>query len=84
MVTDVPPDDPIAQPTNRGNKLRANAKYVREGAMGYIHGEDLYKEVRAIDLSHPVAGFLRSRTPSAVAILSTSETKLTLNFFCFV
>ncbi|KAJ5811812.1 hypothetical protein N7474_008113 [Penicillium riverlandense] len=41
---DVPPDDPISQPTNRGNKLRANAKYVREGAMGYIHGEDLYKE----------------------------------------
>ncbi|RAH82053.1 hypothetical protein BO86DRAFT_361774 [Aspergillus japonicus CBS 114.51] len=38
------PDDPITQPTNRGNKLRANAKFVREGALGYIHPEDLYKQ----------------------------------------
>jgi len=51
VVTDAPPDDPITQPTNRGNKLRANAKYVREGAMGYINAEDFYKEVRAIGLS---------------------------------
>ncbi|KAJ6150806.1 hypothetical protein N7470_007400 [Penicillium chermesinum] len=41
---DVAPDDPIAQPTNRGNKMRANAKYVREGAMGYIDAEDFYRE----------------------------------------
>lgn len=40
------PDDPITQPTNRGNKMRANAKYVREGAMGFINAEDLYREVR--------------------------------------
>lgn len=39
------PDEPITQPTNRGNKLRANAKYVREGALGYIHPEHLYKQV---------------------------------------
>jgi hypothetical protein len=38
-------DEPITQPTNRGNKLRANAKYVREGALGYIHPEQLYKQV---------------------------------------
>lgn len=38
------PDDPIAQPTNRGNKLRANAKHVREGALGYIQPHDLYKQ----------------------------------------
>ncbi|KAJ5151831.1 hypothetical protein N7492_010126 [Penicillium capsulatum] len=38
------PDDPIMQPTNRGNKMKANAKYVREGAMGYIDAEDFYKE----------------------------------------
>ncbi|EAW22962.1 RXT2 domain-containing protein [Aspergillus fischeri NRRL 181] len=38
------PDEPITQPTNRGNKLRANAKYVREGALGYIHPEQLYKQ----------------------------------------
>ncbi|KAE8354448.1 RXT2-like protein [Aspergillus coremiiformis] len=38
------PDDPIAQPTNRGNKLRTNAKHVREGALGYIQPEDLYKQ----------------------------------------
>ncbi|EAW07924.1 RXT2 domain-containing protein [Aspergillus clavatus NRRL 1] len=38
------PDDPITQPTNRGNKLRANAKYVREGALGFAHPEDSYKQ----------------------------------------
>ncbi|GES65142.1 hypothetical protein BO80DRAFT_425749 [Aspergillus terreus] len=38
------PDDPITQPTNRGNKLRANARFVREGALGYIHPEELYKQ----------------------------------------
>ncbi|KAJ5684783.1 uncharacterized protein N7477_001128 [Penicillium maclennaniae] len=38
------PDDLIAQPTNRGNKMKANAKYVREGAMGYINAEEFYKE----------------------------------------
>ncbi|KAJ5935879.1 hypothetical protein N7454_005177 [Penicillium verhagenii] len=38
------PDDPIMQPTNRGNKMKANAKYVREGAMGYINAEEFYRE----------------------------------------
>ncbi|CBF87619.1 hypothetical protein AN1375.2 [Aspergillus nidulans FGSC A4] len=38
------PDDPITQPTNRGNKLRGNARFVKEGAMGYIHAEGLYKQ----------------------------------------
>lgn len=46
LATDTGPDDPITQPTNRGNKMRANAKYVREGAMGYINAEDFYREVR--------------------------------------
>ncbi|KAL4905704.1 hypothetical protein BDW74DRAFT_151857 [Aspergillus multicolor] len=38
------PDDPITQPTNRGNKLRENARFVKEGAMGYVHAENLYKQ----------------------------------------
>ncbi|PWY83316.1 hypothetical protein BO94DRAFT_520137 [Aspergillus sclerotioniger CBS 115572] len=38
------PDEPISQPTNRGNKLRANSNFVREGALGYIHPEKLYKQ----------------------------------------
>ncbi|RAL00252.1 RXT2 domain-containing protein [Aspergillus ibericus CBS 121593] len=38
------PDEPITQPTNRGNKLRANSNFVREGALGYIHPEELYKQ----------------------------------------
>ncbi|KAF7595755.1 hypothetical protein BBP40_004886 [Aspergillus hancockii] len=38
------PDDPISQPTNRGNKLRTNAKHVREGALGYVHPEALHKQ----------------------------------------
>lgn len=39
------PDEPITQPTNRGNKLRANAKYVHEGVLGYTNPQELYKEV---------------------------------------
>lgn len=39
------PDEPITQSTNRGNKLKANAEYVREGALGYINSEELYKQV---------------------------------------
>ncbi|KAI2790454.1 hypothetical protein POX_d05970 [Penicillium oxalicum] len=38
------PDDAITQPTNRGNKMRANAKYVREGALGYVNAAEFYKE----------------------------------------
>lgn len=45
-LLDSGPDDAITQPTNRGNKMRANAKYVREGALGYINAEEFYKEVR--------------------------------------
>jgi hypothetical protein len=44
-LLDSGPDDAITQPTNRGNKMKANAKYVREGALGYINAEELYKEV---------------------------------------
>ncbi|KAJ5160584.1 uncharacterized protein N7482_007588 [Penicillium canariense] len=47
------PDDAIIQPTNRGNKMRANAKYVREGALGYINAEYFYKE----EIDH--AGYTR-------------------------
>jgi hypothetical protein len=35
-------------PTNRGNKMHANAKYVSEGAMGYINAEEYYKQVRGL------------------------------------
>ncbi|CAG8885778.1 unnamed protein product [Penicillium egyptiacum] len=38
------PDDPIMAPTNRGNKMHANAKYVSEGALGYVNAEDYYKQ----------------------------------------
>lgn len=44
-LPDSGPDDAITQPTNRGNKMKANAKYVREGALGYINAEEFYKEV---------------------------------------
>ncbi|RDW76232.1 RXT2 domain-containing protein [Aspergillus mulundensis] len=47
------PDDPITQPTNRGNKLRGNARFVKEGAMGYVHAESLYKQ----EIEH--AGYTR-------------------------
>ncbi|CAG8176889.1 unnamed protein product [Penicillium salamii] len=38
------PDDPIMAPTNRGTKMHANAKFVSEGALGYINGENFYKQ----------------------------------------
>lgn len=50
LLLDSGPDDPIAQPTNRGNKMKANAKRVREGAMGYINSEDFYRQVRGLGL----------------------------------
>lgn len=37
-------------PTNRGNKMHANAKYVSEGALGYINAEDYYKQVRGLPI----------------------------------
>lgn len=37
-------------PTNRGNKMHANAKYVSEGALGYINAEDYYKQVRDLPI----------------------------------
>lgn len=39
-------DDPITQPTNRGNKLRINAEYVHEGALGFTDGVAFYRKVR--------------------------------------
>ena len=50
IMADVPPlasapDGPITQPTNRGNKLHQNADHVRAGALGYIHPQQLYKQV---------------------------------------
>ncbi|PGG99130.1 hypothetical protein AJ79_08694 [Helicocarpus griseus UAMH5409] len=37
-------DDPITQPTNRGNKLRLNAEYVHKGALGYLDGQEFYRK----------------------------------------
>ncbi|KAL1957870.1 hypothetical protein VTO42DRAFT_5435 [Malbranchea cinnamomea] len=37
-------DDPISQPTNRGNKLRANSQYVREGTLGVMNGREFYRK----------------------------------------
>ncbi|EGE79648.1 hypothetical protein BDDG_02589 [Blastomyces dermatitidis ATCC 18188] len=37
-------DDPITQPTNRGNKLRINAEYVHEGALGFMDGLEFYRK----------------------------------------
>jgi hypothetical protein len=31
--------------------MHANAKYVSEGALGYIHAEDYYKQVRGLPIS---------------------------------
>ncbi|EER28163.1 hypothetical protein CPC735_034990 [Coccidioides posadasii C735 delta SOWgp] len=36
-------DEPITQPTNRGNKTRLNSKYVHEGSLGIMNGQDYYR-----------------------------------------
>jgi hypothetical protein len=51
LLVDTPPDDPITQPTNRGNKLKANATYVHEGALGFSNPHELYKEASSF---HPL------------------------------
>ena len=66
-LSDSGPDDAITQPTNRGNKMRANAKYVREGALGYINAEEFYKEVCC---SHSAEG-RRGRCPRCVNLKDT-------------
>lgn len=66
-LPDSGPDDAITQPTNRGNKMRENAKYVREGALGYINGEEFYKEVRG---SHSAEG-RRGRCPRCANLKDT-------------
>lgn len=44
-------------PTNRGNKMHANAKYVSEGALGYINAEEYYKQVRCLRIiKEPISG----------------------------
>ncbi|KAJ5583657.1 hypothetical protein N7535_002277 [Penicillium sp. DV-2018c] len=52
------PDDPIMAPTNRGNKMQANAKYVSEGAMGYINAEEFYKQL-CVEQKIEHAGYTR-------------------------
>ncbi|KAK2772692.1 hypothetical protein FQN53_004471 [Emmonsiellopsis sp. PD_33] len=54
-------DDPITQPTNRGNKLRQNAQYVHEGALGYTDGEKFYRKVQDVPrfLKVEYAGYKR-------------------------
>lgn len=38
-------DDAINLPSNRGNKTRLNAEFVREGALGYMNHEQFYRKV---------------------------------------
>ncbi|KAF3480299.1 uncharacterized protein GIQ15_05646 [Arthroderma uncinatum] len=37
-------DDAINQPSNRGNKTKLNAEFVREGALGYMNHEQFYRK----------------------------------------
>lgn len=46
-------DSEILAPTNRGNKLKQNAKFVREGKLGPPTGPAVYKEVRSIRSLEP-------------------------------
>lgn len=41
-------DSEIQAPTNRGNKLKHKAKFVREGKLGPPTGPAVYKEARSI------------------------------------
>lgn len=46
--------------------MKANAKYVREGAMGYIGAEDFYKEVRYTSLATEPLGLEAGEAFSSV------------------
>ena len=78
------PDDPITQPTNRGNKLKTNATHVREGALGYINSEELYKKVDLLHLP-PKTHFFRRTDPLKERKRGRRklEIKLTDNYFFF-
>jgi hypothetical protein len=41
-----PSTQPITAASNRGNKLKQGAKYVHEGALAFMRGPDVYKQVR--------------------------------------
>jgi hypothetical protein len=41
-----PSTQPITAASNRGNKLKQGAKYVHEGALTFMRGPDVYKQVR--------------------------------------
>ena len=41
-----PSTQPITAASNRGNKLQQGAKYVHEGALAFMRGPDVYKQVR--------------------------------------
>lgn len=50
MLTSTPPaasdsDDSIIKPSNRGNKLKRKAQYVREGQLDLPNGPKVYKRV---------------------------------------
>ncbi|KAM5445408.1 hypothetical protein MaudCBS49596_007551 [Microsporum audouinii] len=43
-TSDAAYDDAINQPSNRGNKTRLNAEFVREGALGYMNHAQFYRK----------------------------------------
>ncbi|EGE06746.1 hypothetical protein TEQG_05741 [Trichophyton equinum CBS 127.97] len=43
-ASDAAYDDAINLPSNRGNKTRLNAEFVREGALGYMNHEQFYRK----------------------------------------
>lgn len=46
FYTDSDSDSSIDQPTNRGNKLRRKARFVREGQLAVPNGPSVYRKVR--------------------------------------
>lgn len=59
-------DSEIQAPTNRGNKLKKKAKFVREGKLGPPTGPSIYKEARCSYAARVFA-------PSIVAMLTFSS-----------
>lgn len=52
-------DSEIQAPTNRGNKLKQKAKFVREGKLGPPTGPSVYKEARQLPRKPTLALFGR-------------------------
>lgn len=65
-------DDSIAKPSNRGNKLKRKAQYVREGQLDLPNGPKVYKRVSFLAL----ISWPERQTSEVVLTLASRESNM--------